>query len=205
MIDIRTIDIVYLHGPHRPERREHMEKMLKGAGLKSECFIGVCDQGAKSGACSWIKLLESKLEGDFRPFISLEDDCSATPWFRDSIMVPDDADAVYLGISAYGLHPMTGLGYPQVQLAPVNSELVRIYNMLSTHAILFMTRKWTLNCLECCKSALGTKLPGSWDIPIASSLPKHQVYALKKPLFYQDSKMGGQEEPTLIQFDDKAN
>ena len=199
-MDIRTIDIVYLHGPHRPERREHMEKILKEAGLGGECFIGVCDQGAKSGAMSWIKLLESRLAGDFRPFICLEDDCSATPWFRTGISVPDDADGVYLGISAYGLHPMTNLGYPQVQMAPVNSELVRIYNMLSTHAILFMTRAWAQNCLECVRQAPDSDLPGSWDIPIARSMANYKVYALKKPLFYQDAKMGGQEEPTLIQF-----
>jgi len=200
-MDLRTIDIVYLHGPHRPDRREHMEKMLKETELEGVCFVGVCDQGAKSGAASWIKLLESKLEGDFRPFVCLEDDCSATPWFRHVISVPEDADAVYLGTSIYGLDPMTGLGYRHVQMAPVNSEFVRIYNMLSTHALLFMTRAWTQKCLECVRQALDTDLPGSWDIPIARSMPNYKVYALKKPLFYQDSKMGGHEEPTLIQFE----
>ena len=199
-MDLRNIDIVYLHGPHRPERREHMEKVIKEAGLVGECFVGVCDQGTKSGAISWIKMLESKLEGDFRPFVCLEDDCSATPWFRRVISVPEDADAVYLGISTYGLHPMTGLGYPHVQMARVSSELVRIYNMLSTHALLFMTRAWTQKCLECVRQALDTELPGSWDIPIARSMADYKVYALKSPLFYQDSKMGGQEEPTLIEF-----
>jgi hypothetical protein len=177
-----------------------MEKMLKEAGLQGECFIGVCDRGAKSGASSWIKLLESKLEGDFRPFICLEDDCSATPWFRHDISLPEGADGLYLGISAYGLHPMTGLGYPQVQMTPVNTEIVRIYNMLSTHAILFLSRSWAQNCLEGIRRALDTDLPGSWDIPISRSMGKFNIYALKKPLFYQDAKMGGQEEPTLIQF-----
>ena len=85
-------------------------------------------------------------------------------------------------------------------MAPVNSELVRIYNMLSTHAILFMTRAWAQNCLECVRQAPDSDLPGSWDIPIARSMANYKVYALKKPLFYQDAKMGGQEEPTLIQF-----
>jgi hypothetical protein len=200
MVDLRTIDLVYLHGPHRPERREHMEKMLKEKGLRGESFTGVCDQGAKSGATSWIKLLESRLVADFHPFVCLEDDCSATPWFRRDISIPEDADGVYLGISVYGLHPMTGLGYPQVQMSPVSSELVRIYNMLSTHALLFMTRAWAQKCLECVRQALDTELPGSWDIPIARSMADYKVYALKSPLFYQDSKMGGQEEPTLIEF-----
>jgi len=30
-------------------------------------------------------------------------------------------------------------------------------------------------------------------------MPKYKIYAFKRPLFYQDAKMGGQEEPTLIQ------
>lgn len=201
-MDLRNIDIVYLHGPHRPERREHMEKMLKEAGLQGDCFIGVCDQGTKSGAISWIKLLESKLKGDFRPFVCLEDDCSATPWFRHVISVPEGADGVYLGISKWSMHPFFDKPISVYQGGPLDqyTDVVQLVNMLSTHAILFMTRSWAQSCLECITKALETNLPGSWDIPISRNIPNYKIYALKNPLFYQDFKMGGQEEPTLIQF-----
>jgi len=200
-MDIRGVDVVFLHGPHRPERKEHIERVLEEKGLRGECAVGICDQGKKSGVLSVVNLLKRRLEGDFKPFILLEDDCSATEWFRHVIPVPKDADAVYVGISAYGLHPMVDQAILRIDAVPVTEhpELVRLYSMLSTHAILYNTRAWVENCIECYENALASERPESWDIPLARSQSRFNVYALRKPLFYQDAKVGGQQDPTLIQ------
>jgi hypothetical protein len=202
-MDIREVDVVFLHGPHRPERKEHVERVLKEKDLTGECVLGICDQGKKSGVISVMNLLKKRLEGDFKPFILLEDDCSATEWFRHVIPVPKDADAVYVGISAYGLHPAVDQAILRIDAAPVQEypELVKLRSMLSTHAILYNTRAWVENCISCYENALASDRPESWDIPLARSQSRFNVYALRKPLFYQDAKVGGQQDPTLITID----
>jgi len=188
--------IYYLHGPHRPERKIHIEKMLAEKGLEGQCVVGICDQGNRSGVISMIKLLEKRLEGEFKPFVCIEDDCSATDGQLPTF--PEDADAVYLGISAYG--NIDGRALLNIITSPVPEYpgVVRIYNMLSTHAILYNTKRWVENCIQCYKTALDSNRPESWDLPLALSQPNFNVYALKYPLFYQDASVGGQQAPTLI-------
>lgn len=197
-MDIRTVDVVFLHGPHRPERRVHIEKMLSDKNISGKCIEGVCDQGKKSGSVSFIRLLKDRLVEPFVPFVCLEDDCSATPWFNHFFPVPEDADAVYLGLSSYGIHPRVDQAVLYVQCDHVSDELVRVFNMLSTHAIFFKTRRWVENCIECFERAATSSRPESWDLPLARSMKNFNVYALKRPMFYQDASVGGQQEPTLI-------
>jgi len=202
MIDIRNYDIVYLHGPHRPERREHMEEMLKKVGLQGECHVGYCDKGRQSGVLGLIDIFKKRLEGEFKPFIYLEDDCNTTPWFRYCIDIPEDADSVYLGISKWSMHPHYDKAIIAYQGGCLNQyqDVVKLVNMLSNHAILFITREWTESCLNSYKKTATLVSPDSYDILQSRLMPSFNVYALKKPLFYQDAKLGGQEEPTLIQF-----
>ena len=200
LMDIRNSDIVYLHGPHKPERKEHMEKTLHN--LTAECHVGICDQGKKSGVIGMIEILKKRLSGPFKPFILLEDDCSRTQWFRYMIPIPEDTDAVYLGLSIYGIHPFIPQGYPNIisyTHVPGEPDLVKIQNMLSTHAILFVTKRWTEMCLYCFEKTLASE-PGTgnydYDILLCRNLPKFNAYALKKPLFYQDKTVGGNEYTT---------
>jgi hypothetical protein len=207
-MDIRDVDVVVFHGPNRPERKEHMERVLSEKGLRAEYVLGPSDQSKTSCTKSLLSLFKKRLEGDFKPFILLEDDCSATEWFRHVIPVPKDTDAVYLGISAYGLHPMVDQAIPRIDAVPVQEfpELVKLRSMLSTHAILYNTRAWVENCISCYENALAPNAPGegSWDIPLARSQGRFNVYALRKPLFYQDAKVGGQQEPTLISIENQG-
>lgn len=196
IFDIRDIDIVYLHGPHKPERRVHMDRMLESAGLAAECHIGICEPGYRSGVFGMIDILKRRLASDeFRPFILLEDDCNTTEWFRHTIEFPENTDAVYLGISRYGLPPHVdqGILHIEYESVPECESAVRLYNMLSTHAILFRTQRWAENCL----TGYERISPRSdYDIPICRTLPLFNVYAPRRPLFYQDSRVGGWETET---------
>ena len=200
MPDIRTFDILYLHGPHRPERKEHMEKHLREKGLSAECHVGVSDKGAQSGVLGMIAIMRKRLEGDFKPFILLEDDCSPTEWFRYEIPIPGDADALYIGLSTYGLHPQYDFGIQKMECitVPEEPELVRLLNMLSNHAIMFVSRRWTENCLACFEKMLDAADPRAYDIAQCRTMKNFNVYGLKYPLFFQDAKVGGQQEPTYI-------
>ena len=198
-MDIRTIDIVYLHGPHRPERREHMEKMLKESGLLGECYIGFCDKGRHSGVMGLIDLFKKRLEGEFRPFICLEDDCNVTPWFRHVIDIPESVDGVYLGISKWSMHPNVDKAIMAYQGGPLDeyAEVARLVNMLSNHAVLFLTRAWAEACLAAYQTTATWESP-DYDIIQSRIMRSFNVYALKRPIFYQCAEMGGCEEPTLF-------
>ncbi|GAF87106.1 unnamed protein product [marine sediment metagenome] len=41
----------------------------------------------------------------------------------------------------------------------------------------------------------------AWDVPLAQIQPYYNVYALKVPLFYQDSTVGGDENLTHFTLD----
>jgi hypothetical protein len=201
MVDIRTIDIVYLHGPHRPERKEHMEKHLNEKGLNADCHVGISDKGVQSGVLGMIAIMRKRLEWEFKPFILLEDDCSPTEWFRYEIPLPDDADALYVGLSTYGLHPQHNFGIPQIEYTsvPGQPDLVRLLNMLSNHAIMFVSKRWTENCLACFENMLNAPDPRAYDIEQCRTMRNFNVYALRQPLFFQDARVGGQQEPTYVQ------
>jgi hypothetical protein len=112
---------------------------------------------------------------------------------------------MYLGLSTYGIHPVHDFGIPQVAYTgvPGEPELVRLFNMLSNHAIFFVSKRWTENCLKCFEqTALSAKDPRAYDIEQCRTIPKFNVYALREPLFFQDSKVGGQEGPTYVTFKD---
>jgi hypothetical protein len=44
-----------------------------------------------------------------------------------------------------------------------------------------------------------------WDVPLAFIQPYYHVYALRKPLVYQDSQYGGDEGCTRISLHDNRN
>jgi len=202
MLNIKSFDLIYLHGPNRPERKEHMEKILHEKGLSAECHVGVSDKGPWSGITGMIDIMRKRLDCEFKPFILMEDDCSPTEWFRYEVPIPEDADALYVGLSTYGLHPQHNFGILRVEYTPVpgEPEIVRLLNMLSNHAIMFVSKRWTENCLECFERTVRCAKDPAYDIELCRTLPQFNVYALKKPLFFQDAKVGGQQEPTYIMF-----
>ena len=76
-------------------------------------------------------------------------------------------------------------------------EVVRLVNMLSNHAVLFLTRRWAEACLAAYQKTATWESP-DYDIIQSRIMSSYNVYALKSPVFYQCQEMGGQEEPTLF-------
>ncbi len=119
------------------------------------------------------------------PFIILEDD--ATPLnFNPIITIPDDADAVYLGISSWGR--MNGHSGPFVQYENIDDNLHRVYNMLGTHAILYLNEEYVSVCKKV--SFKQYEIEDYIDIGFTDIQKYYQVYSFDKPLFYQQSSNG---------------
>jgi len=106
------------------------------------------------------------------PLLILEDDVqwSGLLHLKD---IPDDADAVYLGNSKYGL-------FHWASFEAYSKSVSRVISMQGTHAILYLSSRY--------KQAVAEAIDSSekvLDVTI-SNLQKHfRVYTYNSPLFFQ--------------------
>jgi hypothetical protein len=141
------------------------------------------------------------------PFILLEDDCEVWHLPKEDLEIPDNADAVYVGVSKWiypHVYERLGQSYtPILTNAPpfiesVSDTLTRVKGMTSTHAILYIGRAYIQKCIEAIEPHLVFMTPH--DLVLATQHATHNVYALKEPMFYQDALLQGQEQPTKLIF-----
>ena len=125
-LDLREIPVIYINLDRDVEKKEKIEKNLKSLGFKTVIRSpGHLHPTGHRAGCSMAQ--HNALKELDPPFIILEDD--ATPSnFIPEIEVPDDADAVYLGVSSWGR--MNGHSGPYVQYDEVDNGLLKVYNML---------------------------------------------------------------------------
>lgn len=124
---------------------------------------------------------------DHHPILIVEDDTTPTEWHTNYINVPYDADVVYLGLSQWCAKAGGGLTREGPTVEPCAfDDLVRVRTMLATHAILYMTRhglEWSRRAsLQCFLQKRPT------DVMLSESMGEVNVYAFKKPPFYQGPK-----------------
>lgn len=110
-LDLREIPAVYLNLTEHTEKNESMQKLIKDCGFKNSIRVeGVPRPDNPLIGCSLAHL--KGLEEIDPPFILFEDDCEIKN-FEPEIEVPENADAVYLGVSSWGR--MNGHSGPFVQ------------------------------------------------------------------------------------------
>jgi hypothetical protein len=183
-LDLRKIPTIYINLQKDIEKNNRLSFMLKDLGFENVIRLDAFSFPEKplSGcAFSWYNALQVVEP----PFLILEDDCVIKN-FIPEIEIPDDADAVYLGISSWGR--MNSHSGPFVQYEKIGNGMLKIYNMLSTHAILYLSSEYTSIC---------TKVANHWanlgdhlDIGFAEMQRYYNVYAFDDPLFYQTSSNG---------------
>ena len=128
-IDLRKIPAVYMNLEQHTEKNENMQQMLTDCGFENIIRMeGVPRPDKPVAGCSAAH--NKGLHEIDPPFVLFEDDCVVKN-FRTEIEVPDDADAVYLGISSWGR--MNGHSGPFVQYDKVDDNLLRVYNLSLIH------------------------------------------------------------------------
>jgi len=161
----------------------------------------------KSGATGFSKILDlSCINQDrnkpFQPFAIFEDDAKKNREFPSDIEIPDDADILYIGISMGGINNNNRC-CNTVCLKNIDKNIVRIYNMLSLHGIIICSIRGLLSIQKCMLEGYFKNI--IWDRLTSQMQPHINVYALKNPLVYQYSEVGGQEEGTKINFIDNKD
>tara|TARA_B100000035_G_scaffold126966_1_gene108055 strand:+ start:2868 stop:3509 length:642 start_codon:yes stop_codon:yes gene_type:complete len=184
-LKLTDIPVVYINLDEATEKGERVQKSLEQLGFKNIIRFSAHKEtiGKKGCAISHVYALE-EVEP---PFLLIEDDCLPKE-FVDEIEFPDDADAVYLGISSWGR--MNSHSGPFVQYGEVEEHphLLRIYNMLSTHAILYLNSDYIDLCRRIAYQSY--LIADHLDIGFAEVQRYYDIYAYDNPLFYQTSSNG---------------
>ena len=100
-IDLKEIRVYYINLDCDTLKRERTENMLKSMGFKYVTRVPAIEH-EKGRVVGCARSHHHILSSYCPPFIILEDDCTLNSDFDGFIDVPDNADAVYLGISHWG-------------------------------------------------------------------------------------------------------
>lgn len=142
------------------------------------------------------------------PYIIVEDDIALFDDHGGFVLdVPPGADAVYLGVSVW-TYPYNTLRADLHIRANVPSDfdnadngLVRLHGMTGGHAILYLDAAYTRQLSSCALYHVATRqLPH--DLVAAALQHQYNAYAMTRPLFYQDGRLGGQELQTRLTWQD---
>ena len=183
-LDLREIPAVYINLDQDVDKNKSMKSMLGQCGFKHIIRIeGKYTPDRPLAGCS-MSHYNALSEVD-PPFIVFEDDCKVKA-FRPTIEIPDDSEAVYLGISSWGR--MNSHSGPCVQCESIGFGMVRIYNMLSAHSVLYLDEEYTSLCRRISYNSYETAQ--HQDIGFAEIQRYYNVYAFNDPLFYQTSSNG---------------
>jgi len=201
ILNLKELKYYYLTIPKNTERMNNMENNFKDLNLTRVYSVtGQNITKEQSGGLGWIKIVNIELnncsDGVFKPFGMFEDDANKYREFPDYIDVPDNADLLYIGTSIYGYNHSIKWANLNVFTANVEdrTDLYRIFNMLSMHGILVISRRGAMYIKESMEK--GVKQNIIWDNIFAGNQSHYNVYCLKTPLVYQDGKVGGCEDAT---------
>lgn len=128
------------------------------------------------------------------PFLVVEDDIAVRN-FRNIIEVPDDADAVYLGLSKVG--NINDKDKEEIYANKVDGfeDVYQIYNMLASHAILYINPGYARSAAQA--SEKYTKQKKGHDLGLAHNMRYWKVYAIEEPIFYQQGKYENHTNKTM--------
>ena len=125
--------------------------------------------------------------------VVFEDDIVPTKDLKTEFWVPGDTDAVYLGVSNHGTIRNNNYGYAGIVLASQEtSDFKRIYNMCSTHAMLFLSQKYIDAAADIIERYLNQGVP--CDVALASIHKDFKILTPNSPYFYQ------KDQPELTNF-----
>lgn len=185
-LDLREVPFYYINLDRQPERKERMEELLSSLDIKNYSRVEATSHSNGFAGCA--RTVADFLKENKGPFVLLEDDIALKNW-EPIIDIPDDADAFYLGISGWGR--MNGHSGPCVQHEDMGDNIVRIRNMLSGHAVLYLTQEWIDMAQKACSFA-GYEIESYYDVQVAEVMRFFNVYAFDDPYFYQTSSDGNQ-------------
>lgn len=185
-IKLTGIDTYYINMYRDTKREGSTKEVLKSCGFHSIRRSPGFKNKNNAIGCGMAhqNVLQSRIDKD-SPFILFEDDIELTH-FDNFIEIPDNADAIYLGISKMGM--VDGTHKEELIVSKVEGypHLVKIHNMLTSHAILYINNDYVKSLSNFIQYHIDHGIPV--DIGMAEHMTEWNVYALDKPMFIQRDK-----------------
>lgn len=183
-IDLKKIPMIYINMDKDTDRNQSMKKLIEDFGFEkpfrsSGTYVpGDSLKGCATSHYDILSTIKSKT-------IILEDDCVLQN-NQSIIEVPDDADAVYLGLSLWGynndISKRNNHTFERVESHP---GVYKVSGMLATHAILYITKDYIKTCGIIAKYSSDNSV--HVDQGFARIQRYFNVYAVADPIFYQNS------------------
>lgn len=194
IINLKEILTIYIcpdHNEKYQKRKIHMDKLLIKLGFTN--FIHYKSSTEKYPYCLNNATIDifSKYKP---PFLLLEDDikCNFND-ISDELYIPDNTDAFYLGLSKGSGHKYNNYNEGSSEFLQTNdNNILKIINMLSAHAILYITPNYIKNL----RNLLITKPTFYNDVIMSQNQNKYNIYCYKNCYFYQSNEFDGHEEAT---------
>jgi len=182
-MDIKNIPTYFINMDEHTDKKKSTESALEIIGFKNVTRVpGVGGFGQNIGnTMAHIKAISTALESTSGPFIIFEDDI-AIKNSNTIIDIPETADALYLGISKWGLY--NGHGQKIISIEQHGKNLYRIYNMLTTHGILYFNRDYAKLLMKAYSFLVSVSEPV--DKANAELMKYFEVYGLSDPMVYQE-------------------
>lgn len=185
-IKLTSIPAYYINLHSHRKKNKNIKRLLTGLGFHtikrtpgfvSETSVLGCGLAHQNALVS--------LGRQEDPFLLFEDDVAVTH-FDHIIDVPDDADAIYLGVSKMGI--IDGADCENILVSRVEGfdNVFRIYNMLAAHAILYLNMDYVRSASKYIQGYIDVGQPH--DIGLAEHMKDWKVYAIDKPVFIQSEK-----------------
>jgi len=164
-------------------KKESTESVLKILGFENVTrVVGIPQANSRLGCTmAHSEALRVALRETDGPFAIFEDDIFIkNP--NTTIDVPDTADALYLGVSRWGIY--NGTGHRRISIEQHDRNLYRVYNMLSAHGIVYFNRDYAKLLLRSYQFYL--HINDVQDKGNAELMKYFEVYGLADPMVYQD-------------------
>ena len=182
LTDFKVVYICPDHNEKYHKRKLYMETLLRKLGFKDIVHF-------KSGNESYPKCLAVATQDILRkyidvPFLLIEDDVGFID--KTEFTIPLDADAIYFGLSSCASHPTENYNIYYAEFEQFSSDQVKVKNMLGTHAILYLSKKYKEKIIHTMQICIDK---GGYNDMAISRIQKHfNVYANKIPTFYQSNE-----------------
>jgi hypothetical protein len=212
LLDIKDIT-VYIISPGTDNYRHRLLSVFErviSEGFKNVVYVKSLYGPNKTASLTntFIEIFKRELNND-KPFIILEDDCAFFTKY-DQIEIPDNTDVLYLGLAIWSYPYSTDTLYlirrPHIihnsinTIESYNDNLVRIKGITGGHAILYISREYIRTFIDKMTDISKHIVDLPHDLLFSTLHPSFNVLGLKKPMFYQDATLGGQEDVTKISF-----
>lgn len=183
LTDIKTIFICPDHNEKFHQRKLHIENLLKQLGFKNVShYKSSTENYPECLTYAMIDILEQHLNDE--PLFIVEDDVETTG--NMNVVLDKSADAIYIGLSSCAGDKTENTNRGISQFVQFSDTQVRILNMLSTHAIIYISKQYKQAVIDTLKAHLGQAYHS--DILISRIQPNFLILANKKPVFYQSAK-----------------